>query len=392
MAIHKLSVRKVATASPGKFEDGYGLRLVVSKSGAKKWVLRFTLHGRRREMGLGSYPSVGLADARTSALKCRRMVAKTVDPIEARRMEAKRIPAFTACAARYIRGHRHGWQNSKHARQWVSTLKTYARPVIGKKPVNAITTEDILQILSPIWATKTETAKRVQGRIENIMDYAAAHQYRDPLNPARWRGHLDKLLPRPSRVKQVAHHPAMPYAEAPAFFDELSRNGSVSALALQFLILTATRTLEVLHAEWREIDLPVGVWTVPASRMKTRREHRVPLSDSAITVLEALPRIDGCPFVFPGSRNGRPLSNMALLQLMRGMGYGVNSSRGDYVPHGFRSTFRDWSGEVSSFPWEVAEMALAHAIENKVEAAYRRGDLFAKRRRMMQAWTDYLKQ
>lgn len=390
MAIHKLSVRKVATASPGKYEDGYGLRLVVSKSGAKKWVLRFTLHGRRREMGLGSYPSVGLADARTSALKCRRMVAKRVDPIEARRMEAKRIPAFTACASRYIRGHRHGWQNAKHARQWVSTLKTYARPVIGNKLVNAITTEDILQILSPIWATKTETAKRVQGRIENIMDYAAAHQYRDPLNPARWRGHLDKLLPKPSRVKQVAHHPAMPYAEVPAFFDELSRNGSVSAFALQFLILTATRTLEVLHAEWREIDLAVGIWTVPASRMKTRRAHRVPLSDSAMTVLEALPRIEGRPFVFPGSRNGRPLSNMALLQLMRGMGYGVNSSRGDYVPHGFRSSFRDWSGEVSSFPREVAEMALAHAIENKVEAAYRRGDLFAKRRKMMQAWADYL--
>ena len=390
MAIHKLSVRKVATASPGKYEDGYGLRLVVSKSGAKKWVLRFTLHGRRREMGLGSYPSVGLADARTSALKRRRLVAKAVDPIEARRIEAKRIPVFTACAARYIRGHRHGWQNTKHARQWVSTLKTYARPVIGKKPVNAIATEDILQILSPIWATKTETAKRVQGRIENIMDFAAAHQYRDPLNPARWRGHLDKLLPRPSRVKKVAHHPAMPYAEVPTFFDELSRNGSVSALALQFLILTATRTLEVLHSEWREFDLPAGVWTVPASRMKTRREHRVPLSDSAMTVLEALPRIEGCPFVFPGSRNGRPLSNMALLQLMRGMGYGVNSSRGDYVPHGFRSTFRDWSGEVSSFPREVAEMALAHAIENRVEAAYRRGDLFAKRRKMMQDWADYL--
>lgn len=392
MAIHKLSVRRVATASPGKYEDGYGLRLVVSKSGAKKWVLRFTLHGRRREMGLGSYPSVGLADARVSALKCRRQVAKGADPIEARRMDSQRIPVFTACAARYIRGYRHGWQNAKHARQWVSTLKTYARPVIGKKPVNAVTTEDILQILSPIWVTKTETAKRVQGRIENIMDFAAAHQFRDPLNPARWRGHLDKLLPRPSRVKEVAHHPAMPYPDVPDFFDELSRNRSVSAMALKFLILTATRTLEVLHAEWKEIDLHAGIWTVPASRMKTRREHRVPLSDSAMTVLEALPRIEGCPFVFPGSRNARPLSNMALLQLMRGLGYGVNSSRGDYVPHGFRSSFRDWSGEVSSFPREVAEMALAHAIENKVEAAYRRGDLFEKRRKMMQEWADYLHQ
>ena len=391
MAIHKLSMRKVATAGPGKYEDGYGLRLVVSQSGARKWVLRYTLRGRRREMGLGSYPSVGLADARTSALRCRRQVAKGADPIEARRMESKRIPIFTGCAARYIQVHRHGWQNAKHARQWVSTLKTYARPVIGKKPVNVITTEDILQILSPLWTTKTETAKRVQGRIENILDFAAAHQYRDPLNPARWRGHLDKLLPRPSRVKEVAHHPAMPYPEVPDFFEELSQNRSVSALALQFLILTATRTLEVLHAEWKEIDLPAGVWTIPASRMKTRREHRVPLSDLAVAVLQALPRIEGVPFVFPGSRNGRPLSNMALLQLMRGMGYGVNSSRTDYVPHGFRSTFRDWSGEVSSFPREVAEMALAHAIENKVEAAYRRGDLFAKRRKMMQAWADCLR-
>jgi len=341
-------------------------------------------------MGLGSFPGIGLADARTSVLKCRRLMTKGVDPIEARRMEAKRIPVFTACAARYIRGHRHGWQNAKHARQWVSTLKTYARPIIGRKPVNAITTEDILQILSPIWATKTETAKRVQGRIENIMDFAAAHQYRDPLNPARWRGHLDKLLPRPSRVKEVSHRPAMPYPDVPEFFDELSRNRSVSAMALKLLILTATRTREVLHAEWREIDLLGGIWTVPASRMKTRRQHRVPLSDSAMTVLKALPCIDGCPYLFPGSRNGRPLSNMALLQLMRGMGYGVNGSRGDYVPHGFRSAFRDWSGEVSSFPREVAEMALAHAIDNKVEAAYRRGDLFTKRRKMMQAWADYL--
>ena len=222
------------------------------------------------------------------------------------------------------------------------------------------------------------------------MDFAAAHQYRDPLNPARWRGHLDKLLPRPSRVKEFAHHPAMPYAEVPAFIDKLSRNGSVSVLALQFLILTATRTPDVLQAEWGEIDLPAGVWTVPASRIKTRREHRVPLADSAMRVLDALPGIEGCPFVFPGSRNGRPLSNMALLQLMRGMGYGVNSSRGDYVPHRFSSTFRDWSGEISSFPREVAEMALAHAIENKVEAACRRGDLFANRRRMMQEGANYL--
>ena len=390
MAIHKLSLRKVATAGPGKCEDGGGLRLVVSKSGAKKWVLRYTIHGKRREMGLGSYPNVGLAEVRTKTLRCRRQLVAGVDPIEARRAEPERIPTFTSCAARYIRAHRQGWRTVKHARQWVRTLKTYARPVIGTKRVDAIVTEDILKILSSIWTTKTETAKRVQKRIENILDFAAAHQYRDPLNPARWRGHLDKLLPKPSRVRKVTHLPAMPYPEVVNFMEELSKNRSVSALALRFLILTATRTSEVLKAQWPEMDMPVGIWTLPAYRMKAQREHRVPLSDSALAVLESVPRIEGHPYVFPGSRYQRPLSNMALLQLMRGMGYGVKGSRGNYVPHGFRSSFRDWSGEVSSFPREVAEMALAHVVENRVEAAYRRGDLFAKRHRMMQEWADYL--
>jgi integrase len=390
MAIHKLSPRKVATAGPGKYEDGGGLRLVVSKSGAKKWVLRFTIHGKRREMGLGSYPEVSLAEAREQALEYRKQARSGTDPILARQAALEQIPSFTSCAARYIRAHRRGWKNAKHARQWVSTLKTYARPVIGEKPVDTVTTEDVLTILSPIWNTKTETAKRVQGRIENILDFAAAHKYRDPLNPARWRGHLDKLLPRPSRVKQVNHHPAMPYDEVPAFMAELSEKRGVSALALQFLILTATRTSEVLQAQWQEIDLETAIWIIPAERMKARREHRVPLSDATMKILNALPRIDGNPYLFPGTRQGRPLSNMALLKQMRSMGYGADGKHGNYVPHGFRSSFRDWSGEVSSFPRDVAEMALAHAIENKVEAAYRRGDLFAKRRRMMQEWADYL--
>ena len=231
----------------------------------------------------------------------------------------------------------------------------------------------MLRILSPIWNTKTETAKRVQGRIENILDFAAAHHYCDPWHPARWRGHLDKLLPKPSRVKCVTHHPAMPHPEVPAFLRELSGTRSVSALALQFLILTATRTSEVLQAQWVEVDRPGALWTIPASRMKTRREHRVPLSDAALAVLDELPHMPGHPYVFRGARYGRPLSNMALLQLMRHLGYGVAGARGPCVPHGFRSSFRDWSGEVSSFPRDVAEMALAHVVENKVEAAYRRG-------------------
>lgn len=390
MAIHKLSPRKVATAGPGKHEDGGGLRLVVSQSGAKKWVLRFTIDGKRREMGLGSFPDVSLAIARNKAAEHRQQATSGIDPIDARQVEPTRIPTFTSCAARYIRAHRHGWRNTKHARQWVSTLKTYARPIIGEKRVDLISTEDILKILSPTWTVKTETAKRVQGRMENILDYAAAHKYCDQMNPARWRGHLDKLLPKPSRVKKVTHHPAMPYTKVHSYMRELAGNTSMSSQALQFLILTATRTSEVLQATWSEIDRDNAIWVIPASRMKARLEHRVPLSDAAITVLNTLPRVDGNPHLFPGARHSRPLSNMALLQLMRGMGYGVGGDRGDYVPHGFRSSFRDWSGEVSSFPRDVAEMALAHVIENKVEAAYRRGDLFAKRIQMMQEWAHYV--
>jgi len=390
MAIHLLSPRKVQTTGPGKYEDGGGLRLVVSKGGAKKWVLRFTINRKRREMGLGSFPDVSLADARDKASDARKLANQGIDPIEAKKVEEDKVPSFTTCAARYIRAHRSAWKNAKHARQWVSTLKNYARPKIGNKKVDEIDTTDILEILSPIWTTKTETAKRIQGRIENILDYAAAHKYRDPMNPARWRGHLDKLLPKPSRVKKVTHHPAMSYADVPAFMNELRENNSVSSYALRFLILTATRTSEVLKAEWSEIDFQEATWTIPASRMKADREHRVPLSGEAMDILNSLPRIEGNPFIFPGTRQGRPLSNMALLQLMRGMGFGVDGNRGDYVPHGFRSSFRDWSGEVSSFPRDVAEMALAHAIENKVEAAYRRGDLFEKRCKMMQAWANYI--
>jgi len=387
--IHKLTPRKVTSAGPGKHEDGGGLRLVVSKTGARKWMLRFTLHGQRREMGLGSLPDVGLAEARETAAECRKQVKRGIDPIAARRRRPA-APTFTACAARCVRAHRHGWTSAKHARQWVSTLRTYARPVIGSKPVDIITTEDILKVLSPLWTDKTETAKRVRARIENILDYAAARQYRDALNPARWRGHLDKLLPKPSQVKTVRHHPAMPYPEVPAFMAELAGDGSVPALALRFLILTATRTSEVLHARWGEIDPRAVVWTIPAARMKTRRAHRVPLTDATVSLLEALPRRGDNPYLFPGARHGRPLSSMALLLLMRSLGYGVNGDRGDYVPHGFRASFRDWSGEISSFPRDVAEMALAHVIDNRVEAAYRRGDLFVKRRKMMQEWADYV--
>lgn len=389
-----LTVRRVESAQPGKYADGgrSGLWLKVSPTGARRWFVRVVVDGKRREMSLGSYPAVGLAEAREKALEAQRLARRGVDPIEQRTEQARvesSKPTFTEVAAAYIRAHRRGWKNAKHARQWVSTLKTYARPVVGSKPVDTITTEDVLLILRPIWSSKTETAKRVQGRMENVLDFASAHQWRDASNPARWRGHLDKLLARPTKVKRVRHHPAMPYNELPVFMRELEAVEGMAALALRFLILTATRTGETLNAQWSEVDIDAAVWTIPAERMKAKREHRVPLTPEALAILRAVPRVAGEAWIFPGGRAGRPLSTMALLMAMRRLGYGVDGERGPFVPHGFRSSFRDWCGEVSSFPTNVAEAALAHVLSDKTEAAYARGDLFAKRRRLMEAWSDW---
>lgn len=394
MAINKLSPRKVASAPPGKHEDGGGLRLVVAQSGGKKWVVRLTLHQKRREFGLGSFPDVSLAEARAKAAQYRKLADEGKNPSDYfKRLVAQEnlsTPTFTSCAARYIQAHRRTWKNAKHRYQWFATIKGHAKPVIGHKPVDEVDTDDVLQILKPIWMTKNETAKRLQGRIENILDYAAAHNFKDPVNPARWKGHLDKLLPKPSRVQKVRHHPAMPYDEISDFWLELSNKDCTTSNALKFLILTATRSSEVYFSVWDEIDFGSATWTIPEERMKAGREHRVPLSRQAMEILNAIPRVAGTPYIFPGARAGRPLSNMAMVTMMRKMGFGSGGERGDYVPHGFRSSFRDWAGEVSSYPSDVAEMALAHTIKNKVEAAYRRGDLFEKRMRMMQDWADYI--
>ncbi|MEG3081769.1 integrase arm-type DNA-binding domain-containing protein [Halomonas sp. 5021] len=389
------TVQKLAKErKKGSTGDGQGLYLQITAGGSVSWIYRFKLQGKQRYMGLGSHPGVSLSEARELAADNRKMVKQGIDPLEARLKEEKEAQkeavTFTSCAARFIKAHRRSWRNAKHARQWVSTLKTYVRPKIGEKPIENISTQDVLEVLKPIWANKNETAKRVQGRVENILDYAAAHGYRDPVNPARWRGHLDKLLAKPSRIQKVNHHPAMPYDDVSDFMNSIQQYSSMSSKALQFLILTASRTSEVLNAEWNEIDLNNATWTIPANRMKTNREHRVPLSKQALSLLSNLPQVKGSSFVFPGMKFARPLSNMALLQFMRGMGYGPSGEKGNYVPHGFRSSFRDWTGEVTSYPRDVAEMALAHTIENKVEAAYRRGDLFEKRRAMMQEWADYL--
>ncbi|WPL17347.1 Putative prophage CPS-53 integrase [Thiorhodovibrio winogradskyi] len=391
----KLTARQAATAKPGRHSDGDGLILAVSKTGKRSWFLRFQIGGRRRDMALGNLGDLPLAQARERASELRALIRKGIDPLE--QAPAEEEPpvgfTFTQAAARYIRAKRREWTNPKHARQWLATMKTYARPVIGSMPVCDITTEQVLAILSPIWNSKTETAKRVQGRIENILDYAAAMQWRDPLNPARWRGHLDKILPAASKVKRqrnggaTRHHPAMPFAQVPAFYAELVEAEGISAMALRFTILTACRTNEVLQARWCEIDLDAGVWTIPPARTKAKRQHRVPLADEALAILNQLPRVDD--WVFPGQRRGRPLSNMALLKAMRDRGYGVAGDRGDYVPHGLRSSFRDWAGEVSSFPTNIAEAALGHVIGDKTEAAYARGDLFAKRRKMMEQWASW---
>ena len=389
MAIEKLSARAVATATKGKYEDGGGLRLVVSAKGSKRWVFRYTLNRKRREMGLGPYPVITLVKAREDAMTARRMVRDGTDPIEEKKRLTVTIPTFRQCATDFILTHEAGWKNAKHVSQWRNTINTYANGVIGDIPVDVITVDDVLKVLKPIWTDKNETAKRLQTRIAKILDYAAARGIRDSDNPAKWQGKLDVLLPKPSSIQKTKHHPAMPYSNIATFWMELNNKQTVSASALKLLILTATRTSEVLKAKRDEFDLDQGIWIIPAERMKSKKEHRVPLSKQAIELLRKMPQLAGNQYMFPGTRLGSPQSNMTLLKLMRDMGYGVGGDKGDYVPHGFRSSFRDWSGEVSNYPRDVAEMALAHTIESKVEAAYRRGDLIEKRSRMMQDWADY---
>ncbi len=388
---NRLSAVKVAgLRKPGRYGDGRGLWLQVTAEGTKSWLLRYMLHGRARQMGLGPVHTVSLAEARQKAAGYRALLVDGLDPIEARRdrqrearREAARAVSFRACAERYIEAHRPGWRNAKHGDQWTATLTAYAYPVFGELAVADIDTGLVLKAIEPIWTEKPETAKRVRGRIEAILDWAAAREYRAGDNPARWRGHLDKLLPARARVAPVRHHPALPYVEAPDFMAALRAREGVSARALEFTILTAARTGEVIAARWPEIDLGAKVWTVPAERTKARREHRVPLSDRALEILAALPREDGSEYVFIGSGTGRALSNMALLKTLERMG------RKDLTVHGFRSTFRDWSAERTNYPREVCEMALAHAISDQVEAAYRRGELYAKRARLMRDWSRY---
>ncbi len=387
----KLTAMGVAKLkSPGMYGDGNGLWLQITPGG-KSWIFRFTLHGRAREMGLGSSAIYSLAEARERAVACRKLVNEGIDPIEARRekrrdtaLDSAKSITFKECAEAYIRAHAAGWRNPKHAAQWTATLANYAYPVFGELPVAAVDTALVMRVLEPIWTTKTETASRVRGRIESVLDWAKTRNHREGENPARWRGHLQNLLPKRSKVQKVQHFPALPYDEIGPFLSQVRGLGGVAPRALEFVILTACRTGEVIGARWIEINLNERIWTIPAERMKAGREHRAPLSDAALAVLEPL-RAAGGDYVFPGSRRGKPLSNMAMLELLKRI------KREDLTVHGFRSTFRDWAAERTNFPREVAEAVLAHTLENKVEAAYRRGDLFEKRRELMDEWAEWCK-
>ena len=384
MATTDLQV-KALSRKPGMHRVAPGLYLRVRESGAAFWALRYAVGGKAREMGLGSYPTVSLMEAGAKASELRLAMKRDgIDPLQAKLVQESRKAgtAFKDVAGDLIDAKRPGWKNVKHAGQWIATLETYAYPIIGDLDVATIDTEHILSVLKPIWTDKHETATRLRQRIEMVMDAATARKLRSGENPARWKGHLDKLLTTISKRMRTRHHPALPWQDLPAFVAELRQRGNISASALQFTIMTACRTGEVLGAQWPEFDLERALWTIPARRMKAQREHRVALSGEAVALLHSLPRIDGEPWVFPGARKNRPLSNMAMLEMVRGLRPGL-------TVHGFRSTFRDWVSDVTNFNPEIAEQALAHIVGNQTEAAYRRGDLLERRRELMQAWADF---
>jgi len=390
--IGKLSIPKISKAKkPGLYSDGGGLYLNVGPTGGKSWIFRFMLRGKAREMGLGPLHTISLSDARELAIECRKKLLKGIDPLEdrnaersARQLEAASAITFKDCAGKYIAANRSGWRNGKHADQWENTLTSYAYPVIGNLSVAAVDTGHVTKILEPIWNVKTETASRLRGRIEMVLDYATTHRWRAGENPARWRGHLENVLPKRSKVAKVEHHAALPWKEIGAFMPKLTAEEGIAALALRFAILTAARTGETIGARWPEIDLTEKVWTVPGERMKAGREHRVPLSADAVAILNEVAKLksDNSGHLFPGRNEGKPLSNMAFLALLRRMG------RDDITAHGFRSTFRDWAGETGR-PDDIAEAALAHGKDDKTVAAYQRGDLLERRRRLMDDWAAF---
>ena len=393
-SLKRLTALRVSrTVRPGLYADGGGLYLQISGSGPRSWIFRYRMGGRKtpRDMGLGSLDTVSLSEARDKAVEQRKFIDQGIDPIEARKYarstralaDAKAM-TFKACATAYIDAHKAGWRNAKHAGQWTATLETYAYPKFGKLPVAAIDVGLVLKVLEPVWKDKTETASRLRGRIENILDWAKTRGFRAGDNPARWRGNLQNLLPKRTKVQKVQHHPALPYPQIGAFMQQLRAREGVAALALEYLVRTTARTSEVTRATWDEIDLKGKVWTVPPDKIKGEKEHRVPLSAPAVAVLKRMKKDYGEDgFVFPGGKEGKSLSSGGMMSVLKRMG------RNDLTVHGFRSTFRDWAAEQTSYPNEVCEMALAHVVGDKTEAAYRRGDLLKKRERLMADWATY---
>jgi integrase len=387
-----LTAVSVKNAKPGRHADGGGLHLLVKESGSRSWVYRFMLKGKSRDIGLGAAGpgGISLSAARDLATALRLQVKAGIDPLTQREHEAAEVLAttqaakvagitFRAAAETYIATNKDSWRNAKHRQQWENTLATYAYPVIGDMPVAEVETSHVLKILEPIWREKAETASRLRGRIEIVLDSAKARGYRQGENPARWRGHLAQILPARTKLSR-GHHKAMAYAAIPAFMEALRKRKAVAALALEFTILTAARTGEVMGAKWGEVDLAKAVWTIPAERMKAGKEHRIPLSPRAVEILLQTEQLGGA-YLFPGTKGGK-LSSMAMAMLLRRM-------KIDVTVHGFRSAFRDWAAECTDHSHEVAEMALAHTISNAVERAYRRGDLFDKRRQLMAEWEAF---
>jgi integrase len=384
---HKLSARTVTSVKPGRYGDGNGLWLAVSPKGTRKWVFRFTWKGRVTEAGLGSCPAVSLAEAREKAAKARKLLASDVNPIDARRAAKQAqngAKTFGEVAETFVGAKSHEWRNAKHRAQWKMTLKTYCAR-ISNRPIDKVDTAAVLDVLQPLWQSRPETASRLRSRIEAVLDAAKAQGHREGENPARWRGHLDKLLPKRQTLTR-GHHAAMPYAEVPAFVASLRRRQAIAAMALEFLILTAARSGEVFGARWSEIDFDKRTWAVPAGRMKAAKDYRVPLSERALAILKALSTAKTGDLIFPGQHMSRPLSNMALTAVLKRM-------KIDRVTvHGFRSAFRDWAGDCTHFQRELAEAALAHVAGDQTERAYRRSDALERRRELMDAWARYLDQ
>jgi integrase len=380
------------TTKPGRYADGGNLYLLIKPDGRKMWVFRFVdpVTRNRQDMGLGRYGKhyVTLAKAREAAADARALLDEFKNPIEERKQllrkaqqaRAKRL-TFEQCATKYIAAHRASWRNAKHAQQWTNTLTTHAADLMPL-PVAEIDTAQVVKCLEKIWTTKTETATRVRQRIEKVLNWATVRKYRSGDNPAKWTGHLDELLPKPTKLKKVEHRAALPYAEAGAFMVKLRAKDSMAAKALELQILTSTRPGEVVGSTWNEFDLAKKIWTIPAERMKAQKEHSIPLSPQAVERLKSLPRIDGSDYVFPGLRPDKPMSTAAGMKLLKQLHPGITA-------HGMRSTFRDWAGETTAYPREVIEMAMAHQLKDKAEAAYARGNLIDKRRRLMGDWADY---